>query len=87
MGMLQVKEVKKRNVQPNEGSLASRAHFALVRQAGKQGIKGMEEVALQQEQVCAWLQWGGQGVLRFAAWGSPSKCHPEGILHGNQYPK
>lgn len=37
MGMLQVKEVKKRNVQPNEGSLTSRAHFALARQAGKKG--------------------------------------------------
>lgn len=81
MGMLQVKEVKKRNVQPNEGSLTSPAHFALARQAGKKGIKDTEEAAPQQEQVCAWLQQGGQDVLRFAAWSSPSKHGPERILH------
>lgn len=71
MGMLQVKEVKKRNVQPNEGSLTLRAHFALVRQAGKRGIKDMEEAVPQPEQVCAWLQRGGQDVLRLQLGAAP----------------
>lgn len=45
MGMLQVKEVKKRNVLPNEGSLTLRTHFPLAGQAGEKGIKDGEDRA------------------------------------------
>lgn len=50
--MLQVKEVKKRNVLPNEGSIPLWAHFPLVRQAGKKPLQNGRSSSTVRAGVC-----------------------------------